>query len=230
MLTIRTRQLAVFEPLQEQRFLKSLGDSLQRENAPLAELSSPIMAWLVDAGVQRARSFGFRWQSTIGQFLHLMAAVAPNFDLQPAIHAALLNPDVPLEERVQTAADDVPEAAWQAAEAAASSLGWHLAQDSFGMPTALRLALALRRALPQDLRDTAVKLETAVTASLPRADALGLKGEDALFVFAACERIYGADFAQRLEWAREIFGPGLAAALRPALLRARVALDTAAWL
>ena len=230
MLTIRARQLAVFDELQEQRFRDTLRASLQHEHATLAGLQPQVMAWLVDAGVQRARSFGFQWQSTIGQFVHLMAGVAPDFDLHPAIHAALIDTTVALEERVQAAAENLPEATWQAAEAAAGNLGWHLAQDSFGMPTAQRLALALGRALPQDLCGTPAVLEAAAMAALPRALALGLNDEDSQFVFAACECIYDAGFAERLDWAREVFGPGFDAAQRPALLRARVAIDTAVWL
>lgn len=230
MLTIRVPQMAVFDALQEQRFRATLCADLQREHAALAELSPLVLAWLVDAGIQRARSYGFRFQSSIGLFLHLMAGLAPNFDLQPAIHASLVNPAMSLEDRLEAAAEGLPCSAWQTAEAAASTLGWHLAQDSFCLPTPRRLALALGRALPQDLRGTGADLEALTTACVPQARALGLADDDGLFVFVACERVYGAGWAERLDWARDVFGPDFGSTLRPALLRARLAIDTGAWL
>ncbi len=230
MLKITPLQMAVFEQGQEQRFRKQVREEIQQSYAEYAGISPIILDHLLDLALQRARSYGFTWQSTLGQFVYLMAAIAPNFDLHPAIHAGLVNPGVPVEERINELVKNLPDGVWTEATEHASTLGWFLTEDAFNVKPATRIAMALSNALPQDLATTPSELESKVLPAMARAKATGLDTEDGQFVFAAGVIVYGIGFETRLDWAKDALDPELTPDLRAALLRARIAIDTAAWL
>ena len=230
MLKLTPRQMAAFEQAQEHRFRKQVRDELRRSYPDYAGLSPMILNRLLDLALRRARGYGFTWQSTLGQFVYLMAAIAPNFDLHPAIHAGLVNPGIAAEERIDALVRNLPDGVWTEAAARASTLGWFLTEDAYAAQPAARIALALANALPQDLAEPSPALEAKVSPAIERAKALGFATEDGQFVFAACAVIYGLGFDTRTAWAKDALKPEFTPELRAALLRARIAIDTAAWL
>ncbi|MFZ4702974.1 MAG: hypothetical protein ACOYMG_23260, partial [Candidatus Methylumidiphilus sp.] len=212
------------------RFRDDLRGEIQRSYPDYAGLSPVILGHLLDMALQRARGYGFTRESTLGQFVYLMAAIAPNFDLHPAIHAGLVNPGIAVDERIDALVNNLPGGVWAEAAEHSSALGWFLTGDAFAAKPETRLAMALSNALPQDLAEPPPALEAKVLSVIGRAKALGFDTEDGQFVFAACQVIYGVGFESRLDWAKDALDPELGRDVQVALLRARIAIDTAAWL
>ena len=226
MLTLKPRQQTTLNQYQERQFLKSLCAHI-RENYPAyAEVPPPVLGKIVALGLARAESYGLVWQANLAQFVYLMAAIAPNFDTHPAIHASLVNPAIAAENRIEHFHQTLPQGVWREAMEAASAAGWFWPGDVFALGRAGRIALSLVHALPAVHANS----ENAVAAALQAAEACGLTTEDRQFVFAACALHYGADFAARADWAASTLAPTLTPAAKTALLRLRLALDAGIWL
>lgn len=133
-------------------------------------------------------------------------------------------------ERIDALVRNLPAGVWTEAAARSSTLGWFLTEDAYAAQPAARIALALANALPQDLAEPAPALAAKVSPAMERAKALRFASEDGQFVFAACTVIYGPGFDTRTAWAKDALNPAYTPELHAALLRARIAIDTAAWL
>ena len=230
MLIIRAKQLAALDRRSEQQFRHRLLESIRQDHPTYSALSPVVLDCLVGMGLRRARSLGLSWQSSLTQFVHLMAGVAPDFDLHPAIHAGLVNSAVPHDERIEALAESLPDGVWDEAAQEASTLGWFLTEDGFDASPAQRIARALRRALPQAVVAQAVDLDQRAARAMDRAVQAGFIGADGQFVYAACDLLYGHGFETALDWARALWSDTDDSDLRAALLRARIAIDTGAWL
>jgi len=226
MLTLRPQQIDQLDQYQEQQFRAILCRHIQQHYPAYAPVSPITLTRLIGFGLARARSYGFTWQSSLGQFIYLMAAVAPNFDLHPAIHSILANTDLPAESRIASLAERLPPGVWAEATGSASTIGWFLSQDYFGLDLHARIRLALANALP----DLASSSETLVQHALTRSETLGFLTEDSQFVFAACCLHYGENFELQAPWAKGLFAPPFTPKIQTALLRVRLALDTGLWL
>jgi len=230
MLTLRPSQMAAFEQYQEGQFRATLRRQIQQDYPAYAPVPPAVLDRLLGFGLARARHYGFAWQSSLAEFVYLMAAVAPNFDSHPAIHAYLVNAALPLESRIAVLAEHLPDGVWDEAIANASQIGWFLTEDGFAAGRLARLAAALPRAVPAadwSALDDALKKATSAAA------ATGWTTEDAQFVFAAAWQVYGEDFQARPSahpWSKAVFDPGSAVKTQVALLRIRLALDHQLWL
>src|SRR5215813_8793799 len=89
-LQIRRDQLRALQSVTELEFRIRLC-SFARENlsSAVAPLDDQELLWRVRSGINRARSHGFAWQSSIATFVMLMLRFAPNFDEYPPIRAVL---------------------------------------------------------------------------------------------------------------------------------------------
>lgn len=228
MLTITARQLQQFDRIQAERFTATLCDSIRSDYPRYARLSGLILHVLVTHALMRAQSYGLSWQASQAQFVRLMAAVAPNFDAHPAIHAVLSNEAVLANQRIEQLLDILPAGVWTEAAAGASNLGWYL-NDAGQAAAAIesRIAAALAHALPKELRHFDAQ---SVERACRRAPAMGLDGEDGNFAFVACSLIYGEGFEVRLPWCADIFAAQVSPPLRIELLKARAAIDIGVWL
>jgi hypothetical protein len=226
MLTLHPRQIKLLDQHQEQQFRVTLRKYIQQEYPAYAPVSPAILTRLIGFGLARARSYGFAWQSSLGQFVYLMAAVAPNFDLHPAIHSILANADLPAEKRIASLTERLPPGVWAEAADTASTIGWFLDKDGFKFDRHARILLALANALPVITAPS----ETLVQRALTRAEALGFLTEDSQFVFAACCLHYGENFELQALWAKELLTPAFTSQAKTALLRVRLALDAGLWL
>lgn len=226
MLTILPHQINILDQHQEQQFRETLRRRIQQEYPAYAPVSPAILARLIGFGLARARSYGFAWQSSLGQFVYLMAAIAPNFDLHPAAHSVLANADLPAEKRIASLTERLPIGVWTEAADTASTIGWFLDKDSFGLDRLARILLALTNALPA----IAAPSDALAQRALTRAETLGLLTEDSQFVFAACCLHYGENFELQAPWAKEPVTPAFTPQIRTALLRVRLALDAGIWL
>lgn len=116
MLTIRPDQMSVFDEQAERGFVDHLRELVKRQGAPLPPGTDDIrLTEMIRHGIARARSHGLTWESSIGKFVGLMFAVAPNFDEYPPIRAILSNPRVPPNERVALLMDRVTPEQWSGA-------------------------------------------------------------------------------------------------------------------
>jgi hypothetical protein len=227
MLTIHPHQLSLLDQHQEQRFRASLCRHIQQTYPAYARLSPVMLTRLIGFGLARARRYGFTWQASLGSFVYLMAAVAPDFDRHPAIHALLVNTALSIEGRLAALTERLPPGVWTEASRAAGTIGWFLSQDSFSLDRPARIGLALANALP----DNAASLgEEALQGALKRAETRGFLSEDSQFVFAACGLHYGEQFEHQAPWAKGLFSPALTMEARTALLRVRLVLDAGIWL
>lgn len=226
MLTLHPRQINILDQHQEQQFRETLRRKIQQEYPAYAPVSPAILTRLIGFGLARARSYGFAWQSSLGQFVYLMAAVAPNFDLHPAIHSILANIDLPAEKRIASLTERLPLGVWTEAASMASTIGWFLDKDSFKLDRHTRIGLALANALP----GIGTTLDEQLQRSIRRAETLGFLTEDAQFVFAACWLHYGENFELQASWAKALLTSEFTPATRIALLRVRMALDAGIWL
>lgn len=222
--------MEALENHQETGFLETLRQHVQRQYPAYAEVSPRIMTRLIGFGVARARDYGFTWQSSLGAFVYLMAAVAPNFDLQPAIHAILVNPAIPIEKRLDSLGARLPAGVWADAEAAASSIGWFMTRDDFLSTRPERIASALTNALPDAAKIHPAHAAIQVEQALRRAEQFGFGSEDQQWVFAAAFLHYGENFTITLAWARELFTPQSLPQTQISLLRVRLALDAGIWI
>ncbi|MBL8483157.1 MAG: hypothetical protein JNJ60_13235 [Rhodocyclaceae bacterium] len=230
MLTITASQLEQLDRTQRAQFITSLSRALHTAYADYSRLSPVVLCVLVSHALARAQCYGLSRPSSLAQFVHLMAALAPNFDTHPALHAGLTNQAVGADERIDVLMDSLPDGVWAEAAANSSNLGWYLSSDMGAAAPAERIAAALVHALPQNAGHALADALPAVAQSCRRAAQLGLQGEDAAFTFSACSLLYGAGFETRMAWSADIFAPQLGAALRSALLKARAAIDHGVWL
>ncbi|PZN84118.1 MAG: hypothetical protein DM484_03220 [Candidatus Methylumidiphilus alinenensis] len=208
MIIISTRQMDFFQQQQERQFRERLQAGVLEECPDYAGLPHDTLSHLISLALQRAGKYGFTWQSTLAQFVFLMTAIAPNFDLHPAIHAGLVNPGVPAEDRIDLLEENLPDGVWDEAAERASTLGWYLTSDTYSLTPPNRIAQALANALPQDILTALSKRDTTVSPALNHARLKGFETEDGQFVFAACQIVYGESFDTRFDWARKIFASG----------------------
>jgi hypothetical protein len=132
---VRAAQISAFEAGAEPAFRKRIAAYLRERHGqavvriPGAErtvnqISDATMAVLVDTCLARARSHGLSWESTLNAFVTLMVTVAPNFDEQPAVRAALSDDNRPPDFRMQELGQRVTKQDWDAAAAAYDPKSW----------------------------------------------------------------------------------------------------------
>ncbi|HMU64787.1 MAG TPA: hypothetical protein PKD35_08900 [Nitrosomonas sp.] len=235
MLTIRSQQMEALESYQQLQFRKMLCEHIQQEYPVYGKVSSSTLMKLIGFGLTRARNYGFSLQSSLGQFIYLMAAIAPNFDLHPAINAFLVNNKIPADNRLEVSLENLPDGVWDEAIQQSSHIGWFLIDNMSSQPPIVRIVSALNLALRTDkTTDNEVRSITSVDNAIATALSHGWKSEDAQFVFAAAWVMYGDNFstsgATKYPWIKNVFDSKSAIKIQVALLRIRMALDFQIWL
>jgi hypothetical protein len=210
MLTLAATQMASLDTAQQLGFAQTLAQML-RDDYPVPALMPPtVLARVVDTGLRRAATYGLTQQRSLGAFLHLMAGVAPNFDLHPAVHDALTHPGLPPDQRPEQLLQRVSADEWEEVAAQAGHIGWHLASDTFGAPRAARIAAALPQVAAQSKRFMRPLDEAQAQAACQAALAHGWTSEDTQFSYAAAVMAWGPGFSQdsaRHPWLADVFKP-----------------------
>jgi hypothetical protein len=123
MLRIRKEQFEAFQPVAEAEFALRLVEHL-RDRHPKAIVRTPgrwtlvnrmsdaALLELVKSGIERARSYEFKFASSISAFVVLMFKAAPNFDQHPDISKILRGTKVQLEMRMQSVAKTTSAETW----------------------------------------------------------------------------------------------------------------------
>jgi hypothetical protein len=66
-------------------------------------------------GVAKARGYGLTWESSLTIFVSHMLTINPEFDRQPAVQAALTDPTIPGDEKMQALLGLVDDDEWEEA-------------------------------------------------------------------------------------------------------------------
>jgi len=230
MLSITAKQTQAFDQYQDQQFLQRLCAHIQQTYSDYADMSPVALFRLVEFALVRAKSYGLTWQSSLGQFVYLMAAIAPNFDMHPAIHAILTNQALAPENRISSLSQRLPAGVWQEAITNTSTIGWFLTNDGFGYERADRFRLALPNALPKTTTEQTDNLDVKIKQALQSAEKWGFVTEDQQFVFTAASLYYGENLSTEMPWSNDTFTAGYTPDVQCALLRVRMAIDTGIWI
>lgn len=87
-------------------------------------LPQEIVAEMVKKGIERGRTHGLTWESSLVNFLELMFSIAPNFDEHPAISAILESPEGSAEERLAAVTGRTSYDTWKEAAGAYDPMSW----------------------------------------------------------------------------------------------------------
>jgi hypothetical protein len=119
MLIIRREQMALFESAVEDEFERRLTAAIRAwHGAELHQVSDDALRARVRAGIARARGYGFRYESTIADFVELRFSVGERFDEHPPVRTVLTDRCLPLEQRVKWLIEHLPGEDWVGARRA----------------------------------------------------------------------------------------------------------------
>lgn len=117
MITLRARQIRAMEEGVEARFRRTVAEHLRRRHGEeVAHLSAEELDAQVEQALARARAYGVRSQRALCAFVVLSMVIHPGFDRHPAVRECLEAEAVPPDERVQLAAETLPEEVWEEVE------------------------------------------------------------------------------------------------------------------
>jgi hypothetical protein len=112
-LTLRDKQFTAIERAQHESFVERLVAQVREHHGEAcARLPQPQLRARIDAGLARAAELGFRHQSSLATFVHLMFGVAPGFYLHPQVKAALADATLPLEDRLAALPERLEPRVW----------------------------------------------------------------------------------------------------------------------
>ena len=210
MLNLAATQMASLDSAQQQGFEQTLAQ-MMRSDYPVPALMPPaVLARVVNTGLRRASTYGLTQQRSLGNFVLLMAGVAPNFDLHPAVHDALTQPGLPPDQRPEQLVQLVSADQWEEVAAQAGHIGWHLASDTYGASRPARIAAALPQVAAQSTRYMRPLDDAQAQAACQAAQAHGWTSEDTQFSYAAAVMAWGPGFSQDRErhpWLADVFKP-----------------------
>lgn len=78
-------------------------------------LDDEELRFRVRHAVDKARSYGLRWESSLGIFVAHALTINPAFDEHRAVRAVLVDPSIAVEERMQALLGLVEEHEWEEA-------------------------------------------------------------------------------------------------------------------
>lgn len=110
----------------EEKFVRRLGAHIRQnyaraivttareeEKTTVGNLSAEALERLVRAGIERARSLDFTYESSISAFTALMFEVAPNFDSHELIEPFIVDEEIAPNERLNPLLESVTEKEWE---------------------------------------------------------------------------------------------------------------------
>ncbi len=224
---IRKVQLDAFKKESLTKFAEELTPALA-EKYPhiLPSFPKGIQKMIVVNMLGRACHWGITWQSALVIFSELMLAIAPNFDQEPRIKAALKSPRMDPNGFMLEINRRVPNGVWNSATAASQNLPLFTAPEFIDAPIDTRILQAIPMVLGDRLKG--IDLPGLAADSILLAKELSLqKIEESGLVLAAWRLMYGPDF-QKPEthpWLRDIFNHQNEPLKKVAMLKYRICLD-----
>jgi len=194
MLKIRPEQFEVFQEQAERKFIQQLQLSLAEKYPHLLPcFPDAIQNEIVINMINRAKSWGITWQSSLVIFAELMIAIAPNFDEQTEIRDALKSDTKQINQIMKTITDHVPETVWAKAEASADDLPLFLNTEYLNASLIDQTISAIPLVLWDKMTD--INAQQYAKSAYQYANQLGLKGlNDAPLTLVVWRGLYGSEF------------------------------------
>lgn len=228
MLTLSPLQMARFEDSAALAFVARLVERLAAK-FPDTFRGQPrfVRRQMVAQGLSTADGFGLTLESTLGGFVALQCATAPDFHTHPQVRL-ILTAAAPERLRFDRLIETVPQLLWNSIKSGADVRAWFdpVRPDQQAARIAIRVCDVFPELVDRIAETDLLQLFQQVTA---RARRHGIEANAGVVVYAAALAFYGTrlDEAGGPAWARELFSPPLLTPARTvALLRLRVSLDT----
>ena len=115
MLIIRREQIEAFRAAARRRLCDRICKLLMERFPDHADKYDPAdLVAFVETGMDRARAWGFTWDSTIGDYVALRLQVGADFDREPEVRRVFEDNTIPVEQRVASLVERLTRAEWQA--------------------------------------------------------------------------------------------------------------------
>ena len=230
-LKIRPEQFEALQAQTEDQFVRNVQQALVAKYPHcLPRFPNEIQKRIVNNMLDRAKHRGLSSQASLAAFAELMMAIAPNFDEQTTIKAAIeALPDDDRDAEFQNLAKLVPDQAWKEAETNAETLPLYLSVEQIDKPLPEKTAAALPLLL-WDKQNTNV--QSLAEASCTEAETLKLtESNDAPITHAVWQTLYGKDYNNPTlhPWLGDIFDRQRPSRQVVALLKLRIMLDHKRW-
>lgn len=227
MLAISQNSLTTLEATQRPLFARRVRAALaMRYQHFLPRFPEAVQLAVVGNMLGRASRWQISGQQGLLAFCEFMIAVAPSFDEQPEIKAALEQQQGARDQLLTALPSKVSAQSWADAEQRAANLPFFVPPRLIGQPETEQTEAALGLVLHD--RPEAAAAAEAVAAASETAARLELGDTaDALMVLAACRSFYGDGFERDAPWAAEVFGRPMPPRAVVNALRLRLALDFA---
>ncbi|WP_224362841.1 hypothetical protein [Hyalangium versicolor] len=105
--------MQAFQAMMERDFVARLCSYLRREYTDVVQaLDDDVLRLHVKEALQRGRSHGLHWESSLAVFIATLLVVDPDFDRYPAVASALHSGEPDENELVLRAIQQIPSTAW----------------------------------------------------------------------------------------------------------------------
>jgi len=136
-MVIRDQQMEALNRSAQARFVRQLAEYLRANHGSTVvrlahgepavnAIQSDQLESLVQAGVDRAGSYGFSWRSSVAAFVVTMFVVAPNFHEDQFVNELLSDRDIEPDYRMDTALERVTEEQWDQIRQTYNRKAWEL--------------------------------------------------------------------------------------------------------
>lgn len=113
---IREAQLEAMKPLADSVLYKNIYDHVRNDSElDITSLSEKELMSVIKKGVDKGRSYGLTWCSSLTAFVALTILISPNFDQYPPAQQILTDEKIEANERPVTLADELTEEQWKQA-------------------------------------------------------------------------------------------------------------------
>ena len=189
----------------------------------LARFPQNVQAQMVNHMLGRAELWGLKQQRSCLAFCEFMLKIAPNFDEEPEIRAALQRGAPTRDMAIVSLPDDASEAAWGRAQMRRSNLPLFIPPELVGAPILDQTVAALPVVLFD--RPPQPSARVAVEQALATVQNLGMRGlADAPLVVCVCRAFWGPDFMNQ-PWGQVLLREHFPPELVLSALRLRLAQD-----
>jgi hypothetical protein len=135
MLTIRPEQFEAFNAVAEAAFIRRVAGHIRAKHSdvivelpdatlPVKQITDELLLEIVRRGIERARSYGMRWESSLTAFVVLMFVTAPNFDDHPLLQRVLKDESLAADSRIDQLWERTTDQNWEAVERSYDPEAW----------------------------------------------------------------------------------------------------------
>ena len=125
MLIVRQEQIRHFIAKDDSEVIKRIGQAIRASDSKnLGIFDNKKLEAMVEIGIERAKSHGLELAEDLAAFVALMFEVAPNFDEEEEIKAALEDTNLVPSDRLAQLWERTSDEAWEGAEKSFQAEVW----------------------------------------------------------------------------------------------------------